>query len=178
MFMGAYWPERKEAQKKAAGQLAQFFGQLSQIDPALRNWFAKTTRKSAPKIPLQLDREGIADGMRLNRRDSSNEVIAELGFSFSAWNGEALGIAATLGAYSSYVPNSVVLSCEADATLAPSVWRLILEAAITAFLPEYAAVTSSEILARSGALHPWEAGLLTYRRNSGIQEHDVLARYL
>ena len=174
MFMGAYWSERKESREQAAERLARFLEAVSREDPAMTTWYKKARSKAAANTPVGTDPASIASNFRVNRRDVDNEVIPDLGFSFSAWNGESIGLSAAIGAFSPYVLNSVVLSCApGSATKSPSQWRRILEAAVAAFQPEHAVVTSHELLTRVGADHPWEAGWLTYQPNRGVQEHDV-----
>jgi hypothetical protein len=171
MFLGAYWAQRKESRDQVAARIAIFLDRISRCDPLLVAWFLKGKSRLSAGVPLETTSAGIALRLEVNRRDVGGDLIAELGFSLGAWNGSDISLAATLGAFSPYVQNAVVLSF--DGTLPTKTtreWRYLLDGAVEAFAPDHAVVTSAELLASAKAVRPWEAGLLTYDRGGDVKE--------
>ena len=117
----------------------------------------------------------MASKLKVNRRDVGGDVISELGFSLAVWNGAEASLDITIGAFSPYILNSAVLSFrDAAATRSPIDCRPLMDAAIDAFDPEQAVVTSNELLMRTNAKEPWDAGWLTYSRGGEVVEHAIL----
>ncbi|WP_143074042.1 Imm52 family immunity protein [Roseateles sp. YR242] len=97
-----------------------------------------------------------------NRRDVGGDDIAELGFDFTAWNGRvgetAESVSITCGAYSPVIRNCAVLSFDVAAKK-PTVELLerIMKAAVMAFDPDDAVVSSTDILAAHPGVMAWQA---------------------
>jgi hypothetical protein len=171
VIIGAYWSQRKETKEAVAARLAAFMKVICKRSEVFATWFGKAgTRTAALRLPLDLNNEAIEVNLSINRRDADRKPIQELGFSFSAWNGKETSFSATLGAYSQYAGNAVVLRVGEEDRLNLEFYRVILEDMIHFFDPEYAAVATDECLARVGAKKPWEVGLITYKRGEGIIE--------
>ncbi len=172
MFVGAYWSQRQESREQAAERISRYLRKLVARDE-LAAWFLTARKKSAARVPLGLDPPEVASRLRVNRRDVGGDVITELGFSLAVWNGAEASLHVTIGAFSPYVSNSVVLAFEAAAARDPADCRPLLEAAIDAFDPEHAVVTSHELLTRTKAKEAWEVGWLTYGRGGRVVEHAI-----
>lgn len=172
MFVGAYWSARKESREAVATRLVHFLSALAIESDSLSTWFLKGRTKASARTPLELDMDAVASVLKVNRRDVDGDVMSELGFSLGIWNGGTASVAATVGAYSPYIRNSVVLSfIDTPADKSAKDWRRFLDAAVRDLDPDHAVVTSNEHLMQRGTANPWEAGWFTYRRGSSIEEH-------
>lgn len=172
-FVGAYWAQRQESRQACARRMSAFLHDLAQQDAALSQWFKKATSRKAPLVAVPNDPDGLVPLLKANQRDIGGDVIAELGFNFSAWTGReadmAASLAATCGAYSPVVRNSVVLSFDPAASPTLDLLQRILKAAVTAFDPEDAVVNSTERLSAHATLPAWEAPAASrYKRGSGF----------
>ncbi len=174
MFVGAYWSQRQESLEQAAERISRYLRRLVTRDE-FATWFLTARKKSAALVPVGLDPHEVASRLRVNRRDVGGDVITELGFSLAIWNGANASLRVTIGAFSPYVSNSAVLAFDASAARNPSDCRPLLEAAIDAFDPEHAVVTSHELLKRTKAKEVWEVGWLTYGRGGQVVEHLIHA---
>lgn len=115
--------------------------------------------------------------LRSNSRDADGLVIPELGFGFSAWNGASASVTADMGAYGLGASNAVVLDIDdGDGPDNDDSYRRLLEALVETFEPEHGVVTRYDWLVQAGSKEPWEAGLFTYAKGTGIQCHGVSFR--
>lgn len=174
MFAGAYWMKRPESREQAGDRLAAFFKVLPRVSDRLTAWFLKgRTRADALNKPLDLGSKSLARVLKANRRDTDLEAMPELGLHLGIWNGKTISFAATIGARSSAVPNSAVLSDEsAENGLDEDSWRRILNAMIDSFNPDHAAVVNPKVLSSAGSAHPWDVGWLVYTRGRGLTEQS------
>ena len=172
MFVGAYWSQRKEPKEAAAARIAAFLQHIGERFEHFARWYNQArSRAAALRSPVAIDAATIASKLG-NHRDDDRRPVPDLGFRFSAWNGKDASISVSIGAYTPYVGNRVVLDVDGDGGLSEDSYRAILEEMVRVFDPDHAVVTSHEILARSGATKPWEAGLFTYARGAGIRQHS------
>ncbi|MCG8421216.1 MAG: hypothetical protein MJE77_25120 [Proteobacteria bacterium] len=172
MFVGAYWSQRQESREESAKRIVLCLSLLKSQSELFAEWFMKARTKAAAfENPLSIDLDTVASTLRVDRRDVGGEAMPELGFSLSVWNGKNASFTATVGVYSPYVRNAVLLSFdESPTTFSADDWKALLEAMIRAFEPDHAVVTSHEHLDRVGAEAPWESGWFTYQRGGEIQE--------
>jgi hypothetical protein len=171
MFAAAYWSNRPETREASAQRLAEFFKSLATVSDDFGAWYLKGRRKStSQKVSLPTDAVGIASQLTVNRKDVGRAQIPDLGFSIDLWNGGNASLAATVGANSRYVPNSVVLS--PGQSLSNATWRAIVMVLAQSFDPDHAVVTDNERLSRAGAARPWDVAWLTYRRGEEVVEHS------
>ena len=163
MFVGAYWSERAESGASAAHRLSTFLGRIRGRDGRLTNWYRKArSRATALRNPLGLDEVSLARELTY-RLDMDRKPLRERGFDFFAWDGFDATLSATIGCWSPHVGNAVVVSFSRESL--PEVdQRPMLEAAIEAFDPHHAVVSSQSILRRSGASSPWLSGVWLYSR--------------
>ena len=86
----AYWGRRKESAEACAARLAQMLTRLAQIDPVYSRWRElDETRKPFRAMPPDISElTQIFDANRAYK-DWPRVVWPELGFSVSAWNGQA-----------------------------------------------------------------------------------------
>jgi len=101
------------------------------------------------------------------------EVMVELGFDFSAWNGWKADIPASLsvgcGAFSPVVGNRAVVSFDPEASPTLDLLREILRAAVTAFDPEDGVVVSDATLSAHPSLSIVETpAVFRYERGAGF----------
>lgn len=100
----------------------------------------------------------------------TGEVMEELGYGFSAWNGKDASLSIHIGTHCPEVGNNVVLSSAQSFT--GQVWQGLAEAAIRAFDPDALVVTSHAFLEAHGNSLPWQAGgWFTYQKGGRLQEH-------
>jgi hypothetical protein len=147
---------------------------MSARDALLATWFLKARKKSAAVVPLHPAPREIASKLRVQRRDVGGDVMSELGFGFEVWSGGNVSLDITIGAFNQFVLNSAVLSFrDPSETRSLGEMRSFMAAAIDAFDPEHAVVTSTELLTRRKAQKPWQVGWLTYDRGGEVMEHRV-----
>ncbi len=171
MIVGAYWSQRKESREVAAEHITSLLSTIATYSKELSTWFTKArTKAAALRSPLTLDNVVVARVLAVNRRDADRQPIPELGFSLALWNGDKASLSATVGSYSPYVLNSIMLKIDDSAALSKESYRILLEMMIRAFVPDHAVVTSNERLARAGAKKVWETGWLTYERGGELRE--------
>ncbi len=173
MFIGAYWSQRSEPQESAAGRLAVFLEALASFGDDFATWYGKgVSRSLALRTPMKLDAASLVGNLRANRRDGDRMPIPDLGYSFGAWNGGDVSLSATIGSWNEHVGNAVVLNLGADTGIGRDSYQRVMEAAVRAFDPDHAVVTSHGLMSRAGATRPWEAGLFTYSRGGRIERHS------
>jgi hypothetical protein len=165
--VGVYWGARAESRNTSATRLAEFLRAVASIDTELFQWFKKVSRAKAPLVALAVDASSIGPMLKSNRRDIGGEVMHELGFSFSAWNGRKNGLtvefAMTCGAYSPVICNVAVVTFNSDGALSIDLVQNVLRAAIAAFDPDDGVVRSGS----SGAVE--SETLLSYSRADNIK---------
>lgn len=169
LFVGAYWPAREETRAQVAARIVRFLSAIGRESDVLARWYSTSASKPVAHARIAVDLEAIARRLRINRRDAAGEPIPELGFALAAWNGDSVSLCGTFGSYSPWLWNAVVLS--PDVELTDACWKALLDAAVRAFEPEHAVVTSVDWLDQAGVMHPWEAGWFTYQRGAEIGEH-------
>ncbi len=117
-LLGAYWDARPDSLENCTENAGRFFAGLAEIDPLLAHWYERgRSRKDA--LERQVD---TSDTQKLqdlllkgrNRRDVGREVIDELGFKLSLWNGASeeeaeASVSVHCGAYSERVGNNVLI---------------------------------------------------------------------
>jgi hypothetical protein len=172
LFVGAYWSARTETHEEAAARVADFLRQLSTYKP-FSAWFPKAKAKAEANVSVAPTKEGVAAHLRGGRRDTG-EPMPEVGFSLGLWNGAHASLRVTIAASSPHVLNAAVISFGPEAgEMDRAELEGALNAAIRAFEPDHAVVTSNERMARAGATKPWEDGIFTYERGSTVKVHDA-----
>jgi hypothetical protein len=174
-IVGVYWGAREESREDCAARISAFLIALAKHDVALSKWFKKMYSRKQPLVQVPMTPVGLTPLLGVNRRDIDREIIRELGFDFSAWDGRDDEIGASLsvacGAYTSVVPNSAVVSFDPQAAPALDLLRGILRSTVAAFDPENGVVTTIESARAHGVSRIWEApALYRYRRGSGFSE--------
>jgi hypothetical protein len=173
MFVGAYWSQRKESKSSAAYRVASFLKAITGRGTEFETWYSKgKSRAAALRTYIELEAGAIARNFTPNRKDADRQTIPDLGFRFSAWNGASVSFSATMGSWSKFVHNAVVLDLGEDNQHSEEFYREIIEEMVRAFEPNHAVVTSDEFIGRADANMPWEAGLFTYSRGGTVQHHS------
>ena len=144
--VGAYWEERKESRQACASRISIFLQALAAQDTALSRWYKPLGSRKESLRELPRDVDGLLPLLGVNRRDFGGEVIVELGYDFSAWNGWKADVPASLsigcGAFSPGISNRAVVSFDPEASPTLDLLQGILRAAVTAFDPEEGVVVS------------------------------------
>jgi hypothetical protein len=171
LFLGAYWKARQETRADCASRLANYIREIGAIEPTLQQWFQKSSRRQNARKAADLSIDGIVTLLKTNDREFSGDPMVELGFNLSLWNGGNASISATVGAFSPYIENSVVLSFRGACPTNKNTWRRLIEEAVKAFDPDSAVVTNHDYIAAHGDGTPDQAGgWFTYVRGSSVQE--------
>jgi hypothetical protein len=126
--ISAFWGDRQAESTEIAVQLASFLEQLADEDPRLSRWRPKGGSRKAATLAVEvpLDAVGLLRHLKVQRRDSGHEPMAELGYSFDAWNGghggadAAVSCTAGLHAHNANLRNSVVVTAPEPWLGAPS----------------------------------------------------------
>lgn len=146
-IVGAYWAQREESRIACALRISDFIKKIAQLDSSLAHWFKRAGPRTAQQAELPTDPDGLTPLLKASQRDVGNDVIKELGYSFSAWNGNQSSMGASMsiacGGYSTLVGNSAVLSFAPKSSPTLKLLREILESMVGAFEPDSAIVKSS-----------------------------------
>lgn len=173
IFLGAYWGIRPESREEVAKKISQFMRSTTATNSAFSKWFKLGKSRKKANTEIDLSEESVFKLLRTNNRDTDKTPIVELGFGFSAWNGDDSNISIHAGAYSSFVSNSLVLTVEES--LSEAEWRGLCEAVISSFDPDDLVVTSHDYMKRHGDGTPIETGgVFTYKRGGVLIKHDVV----
>ncbi len=117
-MLGAYWDARADSLEKSVDDAKTFFAGIAEIDPLLSHWYERgRSRKDALKRKVDTsDTQELQDLLLkgLNRRDVGREVIDELGFKLSLWNGASeeeaeASVSVHCAAFSEHIGNSVIV---------------------------------------------------------------------
>jgi hypothetical protein len=171
LFIGAYWPSRRETKEQCARRVADFLARI-ESRPDTSQWFPKgKSAKSSTRVPVPATFDGVLPFIKTNNRDTDGSAIAELGFNLSLWNGGSVALSITCGAFAPAIRNSVVLNLHPAAELAAenlASLRELLEAIVAVWEPDNAVLTSPQLIAQNGGGMPWQTrGWLNYRKSEG-----------
>jgi hypothetical protein len=156
-ILGAYWNARRESLDDCAEKVSRFFERLAKVDPLLGHWFERgRSRRDALERRIDtVDIEGLRDLLLKgrNRRDIGRDVIDELGFKLSLWNGAdedetEASINIYCGSYSEHVGNSIVLDLPYQSEDLEWVARAdaLLALAAETWQPEWAGIMSKKAM--------------------------------
>lgn len=115
---GAFWGSRQENIDECADRIGEFLKRVAECSPVLANWyrtgFSRSEALGAPAVRGD-DRHVIVALLEKgrNRRDDTDEPIADLGFHVGLWNGHEGELGASLdmqcGCYCDIFRNRVVM---------------------------------------------------------------------
>lgn len=187
-FLGAYWGSRKEPVEQCTERVLKCFGDLAKCDETFSRWF-RTGRSRSEALERKVDftdekiKELLLRGR--NRRDIGHEIIEELGFSITLWNGaedtQAIGLRIHCGASSSYVGNSFLIDLPSQAPARDRVVRLELllcamRAIVESFEPDWATVMPASLVRTTESLMQKPAvGWLFYAARHLLPSPDIAA---
>jgi len=155
-YVGAYWGARAESVGSCAERLARFLSLLGRADAALGQWYLKGPNRNAARRPVAGSERALVDLLSRgrNHRDVGGELIEELGFSASMWNGgtPAVALSATIGAFprSAGILNHCLLELPAPvdhsgALYADEVAMAVFRAFVTCWRPSWATWTTNRL---------------------------------
>jgi hypothetical protein len=137
LFIGGYWSQRQENRSECAARLVRFLESIGKEHVLLSQWYKLgRSRKQAKASRIDVSLPALEVLLCTNNRDVDKVPIPELGFSFSAWNGnfdESASVGITCGGYSQYIGNAVVLELprtilEESAQLSETLQRILVDA--------------------------------------------------
>ncbi|WP_366059621.1 Imm52 family immunity protein [Pigmentiphaga sp.] len=100
-MLGAYWGVCPDSLEGCVDRVERFFAGLAEIDPLLSHWCERgwshkdALARKVDASDVEKLEELLLEGR--NRRDVGGEVIEELGFKLSLWNGADVEEAAFRG---------------------------------------------------------------------------------
>ena len=149
----AYWGPRMESAVECARRASAFVEDLSNLSEFFRGWRlpARSRAEATRNQPFSSDVSSL-EALFLkgtNRRDIDGELIEELGFRISAWNGmggeETSSLAMKCGMYSNVpgVSNAIVLKIPAKFDVdSDGTAELVVDLLVRAWNPDWAVVAS------------------------------------
>jgi hypothetical protein len=182
MFIGFYWSKRQQSREACGQILCEVLREMAATSDVFASWYVKGKSKKSSFEPIDLSSDALAASLKSNRNDVDASEIAELGFAASLWNGNdefSVSIGATLGGYSEYVKNSLVVQLpsrsKVEGQLSSEALRILFTRLTDRIRPDDAAITSNSYLDEHGAM-PWEAGWLVYNSQDGsVEERESMA---
>jgi len=175
LLLAARWLDRRESCRDNAARIASFLQAAGETDATLSTWLLEGLATSGAFRRADTSIRGIEELLRCGARDA-HAVFAgraaargsgESGFSLALWNGLNASFQATVGELDRN--NSAILSFQEAAPRDAATWRKLLSAAIEAFQPDLARVTSHAMFSRSGDASTGE--WFSYRRGGPVTEN-------
>ena len=172
-FLGAYWGPRREPLHGAAVRVSRLAESLAAAHDDFGTWCRKGRSRDSALSPVALaDTSAAAEALAAgqNRRDIGGDVLDELGYRLSVWNGRspAVELSLTCGAYVDRpTANNVLLKFppmdDADPAYGTALQIDVMRSVIEAFEPDWATFTTHALRTAQGA-RPGEltVGWLTY----------------
>jgi hypothetical protein len=152
-YAGVYWGARQEAAPECAQRLARFLQESAACDAFFQHWYMPgRVPRDQPRRPLSPDDPKELEAFMLrgrNRTDSGSQVIEDLGFSGSIWNGRKNAALVNLacGGYSPHVSNVCVMDLPSEGepferlVQVPMLMQ-VLTCMVNAWEPEWGVATS------------------------------------
>jgi hypothetical protein len=155
-YLGAYWGARRESVDACTERLASCLAGLARCSASLSGWSTKAGRGRGGVAVEGADVGALRDLLPagVHRRDADESPIEELGFSLGLWNGDRdapVGLSVTCGSWTATpgVMNSFVLALpspgEAEQLYGREAALCLMRAAVTAWQPDWATLTSCEL---------------------------------
>ncbi|WP_342212426.1 Imm52 family immunity protein, partial [Mycobacterium pseudokansasii] len=157
-YLGAYWGIRAASVDECAERLATMIEQFAHVDPLLTSWRqgAGSKRKAIEQPVVTSDHTDLVTRLLTgrNRRDTNRQVIDELGYSVSWWNGNpdaSIGLSVGCGQTSPYVTNSFVLNLPKPGAGSghlynPGVAAKLLNIVVDTWQPDHAVWTNHDLV--------------------------------
>lgn len=143
---------------------------VQRLHPQLEHWYRKGRSRKGSDTPI--DVEDIASELKQNLRDDNRLPIAELGYSFGAWNGAndamSSSISIKIGNTSGVGRNSVIMTFGTDWKYNKYVLEGILREAVSSIDPEHGILMIDDTSLTPG-VPPWDqVGDVTYSKVQGF----------
>ncbi|KFA93852.1 Imm52 family immunity protein [Archangium violaceum] len=159
-YVGAYWGPRRETAQECAGRMERFLHMLARCEPSFAQWYmaGRSFPRGLPGSPVVPEAKELEKLFLKSRSRTAigKEPVEDLGFSRSMWNAkkDATDIHLTCGKYSPWGgPNVCLLELARTGAvlqrllLQPPVLAEMLTSMATAWDPDFAVATSSEMVA-------------------------------
>ncbi|HUB82824.1 MAG TPA: hypothetical protein VMB03_28695 [Bryobacteraceae bacterium] len=162
LSLAARWLDRGESCRDSAARIAEFLGAAGEIDGMLSTWLLEGLGTSGAFRRADVSARGIEDLLRSRGGGPFVEWHAagnRTAYSLALWNGLNASFQVTIGMADRR--SSAILSFQEAAPRDASAWRELMSAAIRAFEPDSAAVTS----------HPRSAEWFSYHRDGAVIEN-------
>lgn len=178
IFIGAYWGQRAEARESAAQRIVSFLEAVSSCGLRNFSWYEKSySRARALQKTIGLEPNAVSRSLR-QPRDMERAAIRELGFSFSAWNGDDMSFSAAIGCWSARVSNVAVLTIDRHRAYPAKFFRCVVEQAVLAFDPGHAVVTTPDRMLQACGDTRSVDGVFTYAKGEGFRHDPKVAQSL
>lgn len=159
-FLGAYWFDRKESVEQCTERVIRCLAELGKCDAACSRWFrGGRSRKQALEREFNISDKAVKELLLhgQHRRDVGKEVIEDMGFSMSLWNGgedcQSVGFRAHCGAYTGNLSlgNSCVVNLPSEGPPSERLLRVdtllcLMRAVVESFDPDWATVMPDALL--------------------------------
>ncbi len=175
------WGAREESTHSCAVRLARMLDSLAAIHPAFRKWNRQGYNEeqwNKPFCVMPPDVDELTDIFERSRQytDTSRELMPDLGFSASAWNGSEgpLGVNASwrAGAYGDFpdFPNAVEMNVDGPTVdnadlINPDTLKSLFLAMIEAWEPSWASIVDGDYwkpFYEKKPFPPFRSGWMTY----------------
>lgn len=178
----AYWGPRMEPVEACASRAATFLTDLSQVSDYLRGWrpLGRSRSEAIRATPIDLSANALTELFTrgMNRRDVGGDVIEELGFRISVWNGKGDGEVSFLtmkcGLYSTVagLSNAIVLKLPTrfDVNSAEQTGKLAV-ALSRAWDPDWAIVASQSKVSQQSGTGPFLDRALYLRSSINVPDY-------
>jgi Immunity protein 52 len=161
-FIGAYWGDRKESVDACTDHVVRCLSALAKCDPAFSRWYRLGgSRKEAMERRFDVTQGAVKQLLLAgrNRRDIGKEVIEDLGFRISLWNGEedaqdaSFSAESGLSAGNPNLCNSCVINLPSEGPPSERLLRVeallcLMRAVVDGFDPDWATVMPDSLLQR------------------------------
>lgn len=154
LYIGAYWGSRPESAEECASRMSSCLRSFAGRSPVLARWKPKGRSRSEALAAMEVPQSRLVEVFEggVNRRDSDGSAIPELGYSWSAWNGDTkvpVSVSVTCGAWTAAVgvSNFFVLDLPGPADGPADLYERegvesLLAGVVQAWAPDWAVVTS------------------------------------
>ncbi|GFP48460.1 hypothetical protein LAUMK7_05135 [Mycobacterium kansasii] len=157
-YLGAYLGIRAASVDECAQRLTTLIEQFAHVDPLLTGWRqgAGSKRRAIEQPVVISDHTDLVTRLLAgrNRRDTNRQVIDELGYSVSWWNGNpdaSIGLSVGCGRTSPYVTNSFILNLPKPGAGSghiydPAVAAKLLNIVVDTWQPDHAVWTNHDLV--------------------------------
>lgn len=154
-YLGVYWGARKQSILDCSRRAVHFFNTIRLIDPVFLKWYRTTASSNRSERSITVSESSMLQLLQqgIYRTDTDKSQIAELGYSFAAWNsGEGGGwvnVRFNCGGYSPWVSNCCVVELphegeSVNRLLQVDILTELMKAGVRSWTPDHGVIISDE----------------------------------